>query len=178
MHPYSQSSIYNFACMCICMFGALLYVLNHRESSLVTLAHAVGVGQGCSCSEPHLLRMQHGQVGSDLSHVFCTDGAATVIKGYSPELIVHPYLPDEAAHEARYADSSFVRPEGSSQIALALQQPVRRLVHSYLPGEAAQQTAYAESNICAPTSARCTTDHLTFCGTVLLRLSLWSFVKF
>jgi hypothetical protein len=34
------------------------------------------------------------QVGSDLSHVFCTQGAATVIKGYSPELIVHPYLPD------------------------------------------------------------------------------------
>lgn len=34
------------------------------------------------------------QVGSDLSHVFCTEGAATVIKSYSPELIVHPYLPD------------------------------------------------------------------------------------
>lgn len=34
------------------------------------------------------------QIGADLSHVFCTDGAATVIKGYSPELIVHPYLPD------------------------------------------------------------------------------------
>ena len=34
------------------------------------------------------------QVGSDLSHVFCTQGAATVIKSYSPELIVHPYLPD------------------------------------------------------------------------------------
>ncbi|EFN55939.1 hypothetical protein CHLNCDRAFT_57702 [Chlorella variabilis] len=34
------------------------------------------------------------QIGADLSHVFCTEGAATVIKGYSPELIVHPYLPD------------------------------------------------------------------------------------
>ena len=34
------------------------------------------------------------QVGADLSHVFCTEGAATVIKSYSPELIVHPYLPD------------------------------------------------------------------------------------
>jgi hypothetical protein len=32
------------------------------------------------------------QVGADLSHVFCPQGAATVIKGYSPELIVHPYL--------------------------------------------------------------------------------------
>ncbi len=34
------------------------------------------------------------QVGADLSHTFCTEGAATVIKSYSPELIVHPYLPD------------------------------------------------------------------------------------
>ena len=36
----------------------------------------------------------HMQIGADLSHVFCTEGAATVIKSYSPELIVHPYLPD------------------------------------------------------------------------------------
>jgi ATP-dependent NAD(P)H-hydrate dehydratase len=34
------------------------------------------------------------KVGVDLSHVFCTHGAATVIKTYSPELIVLPYLPD------------------------------------------------------------------------------------
>ena len=33
-------------------------------------------------------------MGADLSHTFCTEGAATVIKSYSPELIVHPYLPD------------------------------------------------------------------------------------
>ena len=29
--------------------------------------------------------------------MFCTEGAATVIKSYSPELIVHPYLPDSQA---------------------------------------------------------------------------------
>ncbi|KAK9827360.1 hypothetical protein WJX81_001002 [Elliptochloris bilobata] len=46
------------------------------------------------------------KVGSDLSHVFCTDGAATVIKSYSPELIVHPYLPDEGAYEAKYANAT------------------------------------------------------------------------
>lgn len=34
------------------------------------------------------------KVGADLSHVFCTPSAATVIKTYSPELIVHPYLPE------------------------------------------------------------------------------------
>lgn len=39
------------------------------------------------------------QVGADLSHVFCTEGAASVIKGYSPELIVHPYLPDSQGRE-------------------------------------------------------------------------------
>ena len=30
--------------------------------------------------------------GADLSHVFCTQEAAPVIKSYSPELIVHPIL--------------------------------------------------------------------------------------
>lgn len=30
--------------------------------------------------------------GVDISHVFCTEGAATPIKSYSPELIVHPVL--------------------------------------------------------------------------------------
>lgn len=32
------------------------------------------------------------QVGADLVHVFCTNPASTVIKSYSPELIVHPIL--------------------------------------------------------------------------------------
>ena len=32
------------------------------------------------------------KMGADLAHVFCTKGAAPVIKSYSPELIVHPYL--------------------------------------------------------------------------------------
>lgn len=33
-------------------------------------------------------------MGADLSHVFCTKEASTVIKSYSPELIVHPLLSD------------------------------------------------------------------------------------
>lgn len=32
------------------------------------------------------------QTGADLVHVFCASSAATVIKSYSPELIVHPLL--------------------------------------------------------------------------------------
>ena len=39
------------------------------------------------------------QIGADLSHVFCTSGAATVIKTYGPDLIVHPYLPDSTDYE-------------------------------------------------------------------------------
>lgn len=38
--------------------------------------------------------------GADLSHVFCTKDAAPVIKGYSPELIVHPIL--EESYSVRY----------------------------------------------------------------------------
>lgn len=30
--------------------------------------------------------------GADLTHVFCAREAASVIKSYSPELIVHPVL--------------------------------------------------------------------------------------
>ncbi|KAI8374873.1 Ribokinase-like protein [Blakeslea trispora] len=32
------------------------------------------------------------KVGVDLCHIFCEPGAGTVIKGYSPDLIVHPYM--------------------------------------------------------------------------------------
>lgn len=44
------------------------------------------------------------QVGSDIAHVFCTQGAATVVKGYSPELIVHPYLPETEGAEPTEVD--------------------------------------------------------------------------
>ncbi|CAG9466862.1 unnamed protein product [Pedinophyceae sp. YPF-701] len=37
------------------------------------------------------------RAGADLAHVFCTQGAAQAIKSYSPELIVHPYLPPEGS---------------------------------------------------------------------------------
>jgi ATP-dependent NAD(P)H-hydrate dehydratase len=40
------------------------------------------------------------KVGADLSHVFCTKGAGTVIKSYSPELIVHPVLEESYDHES------------------------------------------------------------------------------
>lgn len=44
--------------------------------------------------------------GADLSHVFCTKDAAPIIKGYSPELIVHPIL--EESYSVRYSFTAFL----------------------------------------------------------------------
>eukprot|EP01098_Paradermamoeba_levis_P002179 TRINITY_DN12578_c0_g1_i1.p1 TRINITY_DN12578_c0_g1~~TRINITY_DN12578_c0_g1_i1.p1 ORF type:complete len:323 (-),score=74.63 TRINITY_DN12578_c0_g1_i1:59-1027(-) len=41
---------------------------------------------------PFFASLSSLKVGADLSHVFCTEGAATAIKSYSPDLIVHPYF--------------------------------------------------------------------------------------
>lgn len=49
---------------------------------------------------PYFAAISALKVGADLSHVFCTEGAATVIKSYSPELIVHPYLPDSSSDDS------------------------------------------------------------------------------
>ncbi|PSC70682.1 ATP-dependent (S)-NAD(P)H-hydrate dehydratase [Micractinium conductrix] len=59
-------------------------------------AGKVAVIGGCReyTGAPFFASMAALKIGADLSHVFCSDGAATVIKGYSPELIVHPYLPE------------------------------------------------------------------------------------
>lgn len=35
------------------------------------------------------------RTGCDLVHVFCDESAGAIIKGYSPELIVHPILYSE-----------------------------------------------------------------------------------
>ncbi|XP_020894990.1 ATP-dependent (S)-NAD(P)H-hydrate dehydratase isoform X1 [Exaiptasia diaphana] len=41
---------------------------------------------------PYFAAISALKTGADLSHVFCPADAATVIKSYSPELIVHPLL--------------------------------------------------------------------------------------
>ena len=38
-------------------------------------------------------------MGADLSHIFCSVGAAPVIKGYSPEIFVHPYLSESTDYK-------------------------------------------------------------------------------
>ncbi|PRW57185.1 ATP-dependent (S)-NAD(P)H-hydrate dehydratase isoform X4 [Chlorella sorokiniana] len=61
-------------------------------------AGKIAVVGGCReyTGAPFFASMAALKIGADISHVFCTEGAATVIKGYSPELIVHPYLPDSS----------------------------------------------------------------------------------
>lgn len=54
----------------------------------------IGVVGGCQeyTGAPYFAGITALKVGADLSHIFCTKDAATVIKSYSPELIVHPVL--------------------------------------------------------------------------------------
>ncbi|GBF96350.1 ATP-dependent (S)-NAD(P)H-hydrate dehydratase [Raphidocelis subcapitata] len=61
----------------------------------------VGVVGGCReyAGAPLFAALSAVRAGADLAHVFCTPGAAPVIKGYSPELIVLPFLPDESAQQ-------------------------------------------------------------------------------
>jgi hypothetical protein len=57
-------------------------------------AGKIGVIGGCReyTGAPYYAAISALKLGADLSHVFCTEGAGTVIKSYSPELIVHPVL--------------------------------------------------------------------------------------
>ncbi|NXE64291.1 NNRD dehydratase, partial [Calcarius ornatus] len=62
----------------------------------------IGIVGGCReyTGAPYFAAITALKVGADLSHVFCTKDAATVIKSYSPELIVHPVLDSpNAIHE-------------------------------------------------------------------------------
>ncbi|XP_005999446.2 ATP-dependent (S)-NAD(P)H-hydrate dehydratase isoform X1 [Latimeria chalumnae] len=54
----------------------------------------IGIIGGCQeyTGAPYFAAISALKVGADLSHVFCTKDSATVIKSYSPELIVHPVL--------------------------------------------------------------------------------------
>ncbi|KAK8548538.1 hypothetical protein V6N13_054672 [Hibiscus sabdariffa] len=74
-------------------------------------AGKIAVIGGCReyTGAPYFAAISALKIGADLSHVFCTQGAATVIKSYSPELIVHPIL------EESYSISD-VDEEGRRQI--------------------------------------------------------------
>lgn len=59
----------------------------------------IGIIGGCReyTGAPYYAAISALKVGCDVSYVFCTDGAATAIKSYSPELIVLPYLDSASA---------------------------------------------------------------------------------
>ncbi|RDW90683.1 ATP-dependent (S)-NAD(P)H-hydrate dehydratase [Aspergillus mulundensis] len=46
---------------------------------------------------PYFSAMASARLGCDMSHVICESSAATVIKSYSPNLMVHPILPSSAS---------------------------------------------------------------------------------
>ncbi|KAG5560095.1 hypothetical protein RHGRI_003404 [Rhododendron griersonianum] len=55
---------------------------------------------------PYFSAISALKIGADLSHVFCTKDAAPIIKGYSPELIVHPVL--EESYSIRDEDKKSI----------------------------------------------------------------------
>eukprot|EP00741_Cyanophora_paradoxa_P005132 tig00000863_g4974.t1 len=65
-------------------------------------AGRIGVVGGCFeyTGAPYFAAISALKLGADLSHIFCTPGAATAIKSYSPELIVHPVLPERPTGSA------------------------------------------------------------------------------
>ena len=67
-------------------------------------AGKIAVVGGCAdyTGAPYYAAISALKLGADLSHVFCSDAAATAIKSYSPELIVHGCL-KEGQPEARDA---------------------------------------------------------------------------
>ncbi|PLB34968.1 ATP-dependent (S)-NAD(P)H-hydrate dehydratase [Aspergillus candidus] len=54
----------------------------------------VAVIGGCAdyTGAPYFSSMASARLGCDMSHVICQQSAATVIKSYSPNLMVHPFL--------------------------------------------------------------------------------------
>lgn len=56
----------------------------------------------CVLGAPYFSAISSLKVGADLVYVFTTKSAAPVIKSYSPELIVHPYLDDKEVETLIY----------------------------------------------------------------------------
>ena len=80
--------------------------LQHAARSLVPrLTHSLHKGEcgriavfgGCVMytGAPYFAAISALKTGADLVHIFCEKDAGTVIKSYSPELIVHPILDQE-----------------------------------------------------------------------------------
>jgi ATP-dependent NAD(P)H-hydrate dehydratase len=71
-------------------------------------AGKIAVVGGCReyTGAPYFAAISALKIGADISHVFCTQDAAPVIKSYSPELIVHPVL--QESYSIRDEDRSHI----------------------------------------------------------------------
>lgn len=80
-------------------------------------AGKIAVIGGCReyTGAPYFAAISALKVGADLSHVFCTKDAATVIKSYSPELIVHPIL--EESYSVRDDERALVSSKILTEVA-------------------------------------------------------------
>ncbi|KAF8701494.1 hypothetical protein HU200_033517 [Digitaria exilis] len=80
-------------------------------------AGKIAVIGGCReyTGAPYFAAISALKVGADLSHVFCTKDAATVIKSYSPELIVHPIL--EESYSVRNEERASVSSKILTEVA-------------------------------------------------------------
>ncbi|XP_073050232.1 ATP-dependent (S)-NAD(P)H-hydrate dehydratase isoform X1 [Primulina eburnea] len=86
-----------------------IHILRSVTPSLESSRHKGQAGKiavvgGCReyTGAPYFSAISALKIGADLSHVFCTQDAAAVIKSYSPELIVHPIL--EESYNVRDED--------------------------------------------------------------------------
>ncbi|XP_068667225.1 ATP-dependent (S)-NAD(P)H-hydrate dehydratase [Aristolochia californica] len=80
-------------------------------------AGKIAVIGGCReyTGAPYFSAISALRIGADLSHVFCTKDAATVIKSYSPELIVHPVL--EESYSVRDDEKAVVADKVLAEVA-------------------------------------------------------------
>lgn len=55
---------------------------------------------------PYFSAMASAKLGCDMSHIICDPGAGAVIKTYSPNLMVHPYMRSSASTSSSLSDIS------------------------------------------------------------------------
>lgn len=75
------------------------YVPRLEPSNHKGVCGRIGIIGGCKeyTGAPYFAAISALRLGADLVHVFCAKDAAAIIKGYNPELIVHPILDDPDA---------------------------------------------------------------------------------
>jgi len=79
---------------------------------------------------PYFSAMASAQLGCDMSHIICTPGAASVIKTYSPNLMVHPLM--RQLPESPPADGTV--PRDADAIASKIEDEMLSRIHVLVVG--------------------------------------------